>query len=62
VKPELIDIPVSFTIARLLHSVRIVVDAGPSFSKVAREVLLVRSCAVGKADMVTVVELVRTSH
>jgi len=54
--------PVAFAIARLLDSIGIVVGIEAGFGKVTGKVLFRESSAIGEANVVTVIELVRTGH
>lgn len=55
-------IPVSSAAARLLGPIGIAVGAEAGLGKVTGEVLLRRSSAVGKANVVTVTDFVRAGH
>ena len=54
--------PVAFTVTGLLDSVGIIVGIEAGFGKVTRKVLFRESSAVGKTNVVTVVDFVRTGH
>ena len=55
-------LPVAFAIAGLLDSVGIVVGIEASLGKVTRKVLFRKSGTIGEANVVTVIQFVRTSH
>jgi hypothetical protein len=55
------DSPVAFTTALFLHFLRVSVDMA-RFGEVAREMLFRSGGPIGKASVVTVVELVGASH
>lgn len=62
IETDLGYLPVAFAITGLLDSVGIVVGIEAGFGKVTRKVLFRESSAIGEANVVTVVEFVRTGH